>query len=369
MKVRPLDIPVAFGAALSAVTAAAVTYNSRRVIAPPADPPEVTETVSVLLPARNEAHRIEPCLRSLLGQRGVPDLDIVVLDDNSTDGTGELVRKIAGDDARVRVLDGRPLAAGWKGKPHACMQLADAARGSVLIFVDADVEFAPTAMAGSVALLRRYGLDLVSPFPRQVMGSPVERLYQPLVNWTLMANMPVNKGTATTPPPTDVANGQFLVFDAAAYRRAGGHEAVRDHVAEDLNILRAVLDSGGTAATADGSRIASCRMYSGGAELVDGYTKWLWAWVDTPKKVAGAVVGIALIQLLPTAAALRGSKVGLAGYLAGVAGRAVVARRFGEPPLPHALTHPAACAMSGAMILESWRRRRANRLTWKGRSV
>ncbi len=369
MKIRPLDATVALGSLLSVAGAATVAYNARRVLAPPADPPLVTECVSVLMPVRNEVHRVEPTLRSLLAQRGVADLEILIMDDNSTDGTGDLIRSIAGDDPRVKVLTGKPLPEGWKGKPHACMQLAEASRGTVLCFVDADVVFSPDAMAGAATLLRSTGMDLISPFPGQVMGSWSERLYQPMVNWTWMSNMPVHKGTPTVPPPTEVANGQFLVFDRAGYERAGGHTAVFDKVAEDLEILRAVMRSGGKASAVDGSRVAQCRMYNDWPELREGYTKWLWAWVDTPQKVAISIVSITVVYLLPPATALRGSKVGLVGYLAGAAGRAACAKRFGEPVLPHALTMPASCAMSAGLILDSWRKHRSGQLTWKGRKV
>jgi hypothetical protein len=369
VKIRPLDLAVGIGSALSVLGAAAVAYNASRVPAPPADPPEVTETVSVCLPCRNEAHRVGPTIRSLLAQRGITDLEILVLDDDSTDGTAELIRSIADGDPRLKILTGKPLTEGWKGKPHACAQLAEVARGTVLIFVDADVEFAPHAMAACVALLRSAKQDMISPFPGQVMGSWSERLYQPLVGWTWLSNIPVHKGTPSDPPPTPVANGQFLVFDAEGYRHAGGHTAVFDKVAEDLEILRAVLRSGGRATAVDGSKVAFCRMYADWPELRDGYTKWLWAWVDTPQKVAMSMVSLGVVYLLPPLAALRGSKVGLVGYLAGVAGRAAAARRFSEPVWPHSATHPAACAMSGYLILESWRRHRKGQLSWKGRTV
>jgi glycosyltransferase involved in cell wall biosynthesis len=304
----------------------------------------------------------------LLAQEGLADLEILVLDDDSTDGTGDLVLRIADGDQRVRVLHGRPLAEGWKGKPHACMQLAEAARGSVLIFVDADVEFTPHAMASAVTMLRAAKLGLLSPFPRQVMGSTVERLYQPMVNWTLMSNMPSKADPDTGLPPTAVANGQFLVFDAEAYRKAGGHESVKAMTAEDFAILHVLLATGAKAAAIDGTTLASCRMYAGGKELVDGYTKWLSDWIDTPKKIAWSVGMIGLVQVLPPAAALRGSRIGLLGYLAAVAGRIVVARRFAEPAA-WALTHPAACVMSAGMIVESKRRKTRKLATWKGRSL
>ncbi|HEX3828805.1 MAG TPA: glycosyltransferase family 2 protein [Sporichthyaceae bacterium] len=369
MRLRPSAVLVAVGSAFAILGARNCVRNAQRVPSPPSDPPVVAERVSVLLPARDEAHRITPTVRSLLAQERVPDLEILVLDDNSTDGTGPLVTALAAGDPRVRVLAGRPLAEGWKGKPHACMQLAQAASGRILVFVDADVEFAPLAVAASVATLRSAGLGLLSPFPRQVMGSPIERLYQPMINWTWMVNLPRTVDPATGLPATVVANGQFLVLDADAYRRAGGHDAIKQAVLDDLALLHAVLATGAKAAAVDGTALAACRMYSGPRELVEGYTKWMCDWVDSPRKVAWAAGAIGLIDLLPFVAALRGSKVGLVGYLGPALARAVVARRFAEPAFPYAPAHPAASLMSLAMILESRRRVRRGARTWKGRTV
>ncbi|MET0415454.1 MAG: glycosyltransferase family A protein, partial [Actinoplanes sp.] len=107
------------------------------------------ERVAVLLPLRDEAGRVTPCLESLLAQRGVPNLEILVLDDGSTDGTAEVVRSVAGD--KVRLLTGAPLPDGWLGKPHACHQLAAAAPDAdILSFVDADVVLQPDAIAAGV---------------------------------------------------------------------------------------------------------------------------------------------------------------------------------------------------------------------------
>lgn len=369
MRVRPSTVPVVVGSALAILTARKCRNAVGRVPRPPADPPVVTERVSVLIPARNEAHRIAPTILTMLAQQGVPDLEILVLDDNSTDGTRELVEKLGAGNPRLRVLPGRPLAQGWKGKPHACMQLAEAATGTVLVFVDADVEFAPLAIAAAVATLRECGLGLLSPFPRQVMGSTIERLYQPMINWTWMANLPRDPDPATGLPKTVVANGQFLVIDAAAYGRAGGHGAIRLAVLDDLAMLHAIVGTGAKAAAVDGTALASCRMYSGAQELIEGYTKWMCDWVDSPRKVAWTAGMVGLIDVLPVAAALRGSKVGLLGYLAPVVARVVVARRFGEPALPWAAAHPATGVMSLALILESRRRSRRGARTWKGRTV
>jgi hypothetical protein len=357
------------GSLLAVAGAAHAAWNQRRFRRPPADPPPVLEPVALLLPVRDEASRVEPSLRSLLAQTGIRDLRIVVLDDGSVDGTGHVVRRIAGDDARVRVLAGAPLPAGWRGKPHACQQLADATEAAVLVFVDADVVLAPHAVAATVALLRWAGLDLVSPYPRQLAVGITERLVQPLLQWSFLTTLPLHVAERSARPALSAANGQLLAVDATAYRRAGGHASVRAEVVEDIALVRSVKRSGGRGGVVDGSRIATCRMYDGWPALRDGYAKSLWSAFGSPGGAAAACALLGLAYVVPPLAALRGSRIGLAGYAAGVAGRVVVGRRVRVRVFPDALAHPASIALFCWLTAYSTWRRRTNRLAWKGRSV
>lgn len=359
------------GTALAVAGALHAAWNARRLRVPPSDPPEVAEPVAVLLPVRDEAHRVEPCLRSLLAQTGVRDLRVLVLDDGSTDGTVEVVRRVAGDDPRVRLLSGARLPAGWWGKPWACQQLADAAGAdvTVLVFVDADVVLAPAAAAASVALLRWSGLDLVSPYPRQEAVTVAERVVQPLLSWSWLTMVPLRVAERSPRESLAVANGQLVVVDATAYRRAGGHAAVRRQMLEDVALLRAVKRTGGRGGVVDGTGLATCRMYDGWAELRDGYAKSLWSAFGSPAGAAAVVGVLGLAYVLPPLAGLRGSRVGLVGYAAGVAGRAVAARRTGSRVWPDSLAHPASVATFSWLVAESLRRRRAGRLVVRGRPL
>ena len=359
------------GTGLAVAGAVHAAWNARRLRVPPADPPPVAEPVALLLPLRDEAHRVEPCLRALLAQTGVRDLRVLVLDDGSTDGTADVVRRVAGADPRVRLVEGRPLPAGWWGKPWACAQLASEAGDdpSVLVFVDADVVLAPHAVAASVALLRWAALDLVSPYPRQLAVTPAERLVQPLLQWSWLTTLPLRVAERSPRPSLAAANGQLLVVDANAYRRAGGHRAVRAEMLEDLSLLRAVKAAGGRGGVVDGTALATCRMYAGWPDLRDGYAKSLWSAFGSPAGAAAVVGGLAVVYLLPPLAALRGSRVGLVGYAAGVAGRAVAARRTGSRVWPDSLAHPASVAVFGALVAASVRGHRAGTLTARGRPV
>jgi len=353
--------PVAVLAAATAVLSAHAALNARLLRVPGAT--STTARVSVLLPVRNEAARVEPCLRSLLAQTGV-DLEVVVLDDGSTDGTGDVVRRVCDGDPRVRVLRGRSLTPGWLGKPHACQQLADAAAASseVLVFVDADVVLAPHAVAATVALLQDTRLDLLSPYPRQEAPGAT-RLVQPLLQWSWLTFVPLRLAERSRPSALSAANGQLLAVRRAAYDRAGGHAAVKGAVVEDVELLRAVKRAGGRGGVVDGTHLATTRMYASWEELVAGYAKSLWT-VPLP-----ALLALGALYVVPPVAALAGSPAGAAGYAAGVAGRVVTARRTGGRALPDALAHPLSVTAVLALAVRSRLARRSGRLTWKGRAV
>ena len=323
--------------------------------------------VAVLLPLRDEAGRVTPCLTALLGQRGVPHLDIVVLDDNSTDGTADVVRAVAGD--RVRLLTGAPLPPGWLGKPHACRQLADAAGDAeVLVFVDADVVLEPDAVAGAVTALE--GLTLLSPYPR-IVGAG--RLVQPLLQWSWLTFLPLRAMERSARPSLAAAGGQWLVADRQGYERAGGHAAVRDDVLEDIGLARAVKRAGGRIALADGSALATCRMYDSWPALVEGYSKSMWASFGSPAGATAVVGVLGLLYTAPPLLLLTGSAgpaaLGLGAYLLGVAGRVVAARATGGRAWPDALAHPASVAAFGWLVARSFRLRRRGALVWRGRPV
>ncbi|QFZ21551.1 glycosyltransferase [Saccharothrix syringae] len=358
---------VTAGSAVAALGTLHAAVNARLVRAPRADPPPCREPVSLLVPARDEAHRIAPALRSFLAQRDVPDLEVLVLDDGSTDGTADVVRAIAGD--RVRVIPGDPPPPGLPGKPHACARLAAEARGRVLVFVDADVVLAPHAVAAAVHLLRSAGLDAVSPFPRQLADDAATRLVQPLLQWSWLVFLPLRLAERSRRESLSAANGQFFVVDATALRRCGGFEGVADAVLDDIALMRAVKRAGGRGAVADGSGIAECRMYRGWAEVAAGYEKSLWAATGSPAAAIALATGLASAFVLPPLAALTGSRAGLVGYAAAVAGRVVTARRTGGRPWPDALAHPVSVGTLLTLLARSWRARRAGTLTWKHRPL
>ncbi|PYC70504.1 glycosyl transferase [Micromonospora arborensis] len=342
-------------------------------------PDQLDERVAVLLPLRDEAARVTGCLRALLAQRGVPGLSVVVLDDGSTDGTADVVRAVVGDDPRVTLLTGVAPPPGWLGKPHACWQLATRAdpHATALVFVDADVVLAPHAVAAAVTELRAARVTLLSPYPRIVVATAADRLVQPLLQWLWLTFLPLRAMERSPRPSLAAAGGQFLVLDRAGYTATGGHAAVADKILEDVELARAVKRAGGRIALADGSRLATCRMYDDWPQLRDGYSKSLWASFGHPGAAAAVVTLLLLLYTAPPLVALVGlvagsaqvAVVGLVGYLLGVAGRVLTARATGGRWWPDALAHPVSVVVLGWLTLRSYHLRKRRRLTWRGRPV
>jgi hypothetical protein len=347
---------VAVCSGLAIVVAVHVVVNARLLRRLPRVGADAS--VAVLLPVRNEAHRVEPCLRALGALDGDPE--VLVLDDGSTDGTGDLVRGHG-----LRVLDGAPLPAGWLGKPHACHQLAAATDADVLVFVDADVVLAPDAVTRAVAALD--GFDLLTPYPRIVADGLGQRLVQPLLQWSWLAFLPLRAMERSRRPSLAAAGGQFLVVRRGAYLAAGGHAGVRGKVLEDVELARAVKRAGGRIALADGSAVATCRMYDSWPELVDGYTKSLWASFGSVVGAAGVVALLGALFLVPVVGIFFAPFYAFFGYAAGVVSRIAAARATGGRAWPDALGHPVSVLLFGWLVARSFRRRRS--VTWKGRAV
>ncbi|TPG35247.1 glycosyltransferase [Mycobacterium hodleri] len=358
------------GSTLACLGTAHQLVNQRRLRQPPLNPSPVAAKTSLLVPARDEAHRIAPTIRSLLEQRGLTDVDVLVLDDGSTDGTADVVRHVAGSDPRLRVLTGTPPPPGTLGKPHACAQLAAAAAGEILVFVDADVVLSADAVAAAVAMLRGpEPLDMLCPWPRQIATGLWGTLVQPLLAWSWLTTLPVRRAERSHRPSMAVANGQFLVVEADALARAGGWQAVSNAVLDDIALARAVRATGGRTGVADGSRLATCRMYDSAAELRDGYRKSLWAAFGSPAGALAIATALTLVYVLPATAAATGSRVGAVGYAAAVVGRVSARRWCGGRFGWDAAAHPFSVAALLWLLASSWNGRVRGSLSWKGRAI
>jgi chlorobactene glucosyltransferase len=345
--------------------------------------------VVVVVPARNEAGNIERCVASLAAQR-YPDFEIVVVDDGSTDGTGALAGSVGpGNARRIRVVAGRPLPAGWFGKPWACATGADVVREDapdLLLFTDADTTHHPELLARAVEALAEDRADALSLVGRQEMESFGERLVQPQVFALIgLRYRDLDRVIEGGRWSEAIANGQYMLFRRQTYEAIGGHEAVRGEVVEDLRLAQEVVRGGGRLTVRAAEDVFATRMYTSLRDLVNGWTKNLATGARQSAMAWGrlALPGIVLFVLV--AWVLPAASLGTAGvlWLAGTPPPpaftlwaalttflvtvlwTVGYRRFGAPAA-YGLLHWAGALVVAFIVLRSWMRG-SRRIEWKGR--
>ncbi|MEO0965689.1 MAG: glycosyltransferase [Planctomycetota bacterium] len=247
------------------------------------DGDSASPAVSLLIPARDEAASIEGCLRAALASREV-ELEVIVLDDGSTDGTAAIVQQIAAEDARVKLIRNHELPAGWCGKQYACYRLAETAGSPLLAWIDADVTLAPDALARMAAFAERSGADLVSAFPHQQTRTLAETMIVPLINFLLVGYLPMMMMRVSDGAGFGVGCGQFVMAKREAYFAVGGHghESVRLSLHDGMTLPRAFREAGHMTDIADGKSIAYCRMYDSFGAVWRGFAKNATEGMATP---------------------------------------------------------------------------------------
>jgi chlorobactene glucosyltransferase len=242
-----------------------------------AEPPPDAPLLSVIVPARNEAANIARCVASLCAST-YPALDLIVVDDHSTDDTGRLAREAGLGDPRLRVVTAPDLEPGWLGKQWACTYGASLARGRVLCFTDADTVHAPDLHVRSVRALLERRADLLSVAGMQELGTFWERLVQPQVFALLFARYGGSEIVSRAKRPEDViANGQYMLFQRSSYEALGGHASVRRKVAEDLALAMRARRQGMQVHIIQGLDQLSTRMYASLGALMRGWMKNVYA--------------------------------------------------------------------------------------------
>jgi hypothetical protein len=327
--------------------------------------PQAGALVSILIPARNEEAHIAACLDAALASRDVA-VEAIVMDDGSTDRTAEIVRAYAARDPRVRIETCPALPPGWTGKVHACARLAEAAKGTHFLFIDADVRLDPQAAAAMAGHAQRTGSAMVTGVPRQQIGSLGEALTVPMINFLLFCYLPGGGRAFTERPEMAAACGQLMMVERSAYESTGGHAAIRGVLHDALQLARKMRSGGFPTEVVEGAPLATCRMYTGFRESWRGFIKNAREGMATPvglpiwtAMLAGAFLWP--IALLPEAWAFLALALGLAL-------RAAVTLRVREPwwtiPL-HPLAVLVALAIQWTALVRGLLGKREG---WKGRA-
>ena len=340
--------------------------------------PLQTPRVSVLVPARDEEAHIGDCVRSLLAQE-YPNFEVVVLDDHSTDRTAQILDALSAGDARLRVLAGADLPAGWLGKHWACQQLAGASSGDLLLFTDADTRHGLRSVRHGVAALEAEEADLLTALPHEETITWAEQLIVPVVPWSIFTFLPLAAAYRLRSPAWSVTVGQYMLFRQSAYSQIGGHAAVRNDPVDDIALGRRIRSQGFRWRLADASRDVSCRMYQNASQVVEGFSKNLfaafgnrllpfigvWAWLGTALLLPIAVL---LADLFGAPIPALDSAIALIGVAAGLTSWSICCLRFGLParmvPLYPVTVLLALCIAVRSVVLV-----KRGRTTWKGRTL
>jgi chlorobactene glucosyltransferase len=242
-------------------------------------PPAVFPMVSVLIPARNEERNIAGCVRSILAQ-DYPSFEVLVFDDQSSDGTRAILEGMAISNPALRILHGEPPSGNQVGKNWACSQLARQAQGELFFFTDADTLNRYDTLKTIVTALMGEQADLLTGFPRQEVHTWGERLLVPFFSWAFLCFIPLALAYKLRLPFLSIAVGQMMLFRRDAYLAIGGHESISSSVVDDMSLARRIKAANLRWRVSYIADLVSCRMYHSSREAMDGFTKNLFAAFD-----------------------------------------------------------------------------------------
>ena len=327
---------------------------------------QINESISVVVPLRNEATNVVELIDSLRTQKNLAQVEFLLLDDNSEDETLALLHQHTSGLSNFHILNGSTLPQGWIGKTWALQQLFERSSGQIIVSVDADVRLVPDAINRAVTLLKSTQLDFLSPYPKQLSFSWSERLIQPLLQWSWMSTVILRVAEKASISSMVVANGQFFIVRRAALAQVGGYESVRNKVLDDVELARTLVKNGSHGCVANGAAIASTRMYSSWGEIQAGYGKSLHAAFGSVFGSALAITFLILTGITPLIAGITGSIIGWYAYAAVTLTRVMSSIKTGKNPMD-ALLHPISSALLIYLIIYSWLMR--GQVQWKGRTL
>ena len=339
--------------------------------------PRILPRVSILVPARNEEKNIARLVNSLLAQ-DYPDFEVLVLDDESTDGTYAVLASLAQSNPKIRVLRGAPATGGLTGKNWACAQLASQAVGEILFFTDADTVHQPNALSEIVAAMQREKADFLTGLPWQLLGSRGEKLLVPFFSWATLSFIWLWLAYRLHWTALAVGIGQVMVFRREAYEKIGGHASLGEEIVDDRALAQKIIAAGLRWRAVHLSDLISCRMYANSKAAVEGFTKNYFAFFDfAVLPYVFVYLYLLMLAWIPLVVilmkALGAAPDALWPHLALCVSLSVLLwlLPFTEAriPLRLALIYPIHSAASVFIAFRSLVMSMSGRLSWKGRSL
>lgn len=336
----------------------------------PTDIPSHFPLVSVLVPARDEAGNIEHLINSLIRQ-DYPNLEILILDDNSTDNTARIVKKYEENNKQLKLISGKKLPEPWLGKNWACHQLSEAAKGDILIFTDADNWHEPFAVRATVATMQKFSADVLSMFPQQYTFTFWEKLIVPMIDLIVYSGIILWLIYHSKSRVFAAAIGQWIAFDRKFYDHIGGHAAVKSDIVEDVSLARLTKSSGGKLLTGSGRGALYCRMYKDFPEVWSGFSKFLYGVAGFSPIILFPVLAIMYLgMILPYVMIFTGYYrfIFLVVVFLNTMWRFRLAIAFRHNVFYSVFLHPLAIFVLAMAAINSFRNHYFGEYKWKGRS-
>ena len=345
--------------------------------------PENPPLVSVVIPAKDEEDTLPGCLESVLAQT-YQNLEIVVVNDRSSDRTAEIARAAANADPRVKLITIQSLPEGWTGKNNAMQVACSQVEGEWLWMLDADTRHSPDALAIVLQYAQDQGAALASLLPEQRCETFWEKVVHPLEGIVLMMSFPlltINNDRKRL----GFANGQFILMRRSDFERVGGYKPVSGRLLEDIALAQKFKDAGLPIRVAIGTEISSTRMYTGLGSLVRGWARILYdglgrrPWLLLFKIVEPLIFSqtgevallVSLIMLALGTAVPFALGLLAVSLLHQVLKTALLWKMFkvSSPKTAHyALFYPLACLVSALILIRALEMCRTGRVTWRGTS-
>ncbi len=333
----------------------------------PPCPNDFNPLVSILIPARNEEQNIGRLLEAIKKQNW-QNFEVLVYNDQSTDKTEQVVEAIAKEDKRFRLINSEGLPNGWLGKNFGCYSLAQEAKGTYFLFLDADVHISDSIVAGTIAKIKKHNLGLLSIFPKQNMYTLGEYLTVPIMNFILLSLLPLVFVRILPFSSMAAANGQFMLFDAKIYRKHQPHKTFRSNKVEDISIAQSFKKNGIRIACLSGNASISCRMYSSFSNAVNGFSKNVIMFFGNSEILAVLFWLITTLGFIPVFITLS-SKFVFAYLIMLVAIRLFTSLVSHQNPIKNLILAIPQQVVLGIFIIKAFLNKSKKAYQWKGRTI
>ncbi|MCX7876114.1 MAG: glycosyltransferase [Melioribacteraceae bacterium] len=327
-----------------------------------------SEKISVLIPARDEEKNITTLLNNLINQ-SYKNLEIIVLDDNSTDNTQKIVKSFSVLDNRIHLINGEKLQKGWLGKNFACHQLSQKANGDIFLFLDADVSINENSIESVLKIFKEKKVNMLSIFPTQIIPNISTYLITPMMNWILLTFLPLLKVYTSTNKSFVAANGQFIMIDKETYLKIGGHVSVKNKIVEDMELARKVKEGKFKIITLLGNNFVKCKMYSKLDEAFNGFSKNFYAGFNISTVMFSLLlIFIQSVFMLPTILVLFEIKFITIVFMI-IISRIIISHLSNQNIFLNVLLHPFQMVAVFLVGINSMMTNSLGKLEWKGRKL